>query len=139
MPLDIAIFYFILTVCIMYLNEYIPSKTPCLQNKQMTLYKILYRLQAPQQAKTINCLNIVTALQPEDQFPKLLPCRQYSPIHGSLNIKMKTKLFDWSDEISIIESVVLRGVIHLHNKYKLRTCFLPKRTGSNVRIFHNLP
>ena len=75
----------------MHQNEYIPSKKPCWQNKQMTLYKILYKLRVPRQAKTTNCLNIVTALQPEDQFPKSLPCRQYSPIHGSLNIKMKTK------------------------------------------------
>ena len=93
MPLDIELFNFLI-VYIMHQCEYIPSKTPCWQNKQMTLYKSLYKLQAPQQAKTTNCLNIVTALQPEDQFPTLLPCRQYSPIHGSLNIKMKLKLFD---------------------------------------------
>ena len=95
MRLDIELFNLtFLIVSIMHQYEYIPSKTPCWQNKQMTLYKSLYKLQAPQQAKTTNCLNIVTALQPEDQFPMLLPCRQYSPIHGSLNIKMKLKLFD---------------------------------------------
>ena len=93
MPFNFELFNFLI-VCLVHQNEYIPSKTPYLQNKQMTLYKSLYKLQAPQQAKTTNCLNIVTALQPEDQFPKSLPCRQYSPIHGSLNIKMNLKIFD---------------------------------------------
>ena len=93
MPFNIELLNFVI-VCIIHQNEYIPSKTPYLQNKQMTLYKSLYKLQAPPQAKTINCLNIVTELQPEDQFPRLLPCRRYSPIHGSLNMNIKLTLFD---------------------------------------------